>query len=79
MMGSWGLISDVDHKALWGFPTYVIVLGNTRQLGRTRYPIPYRVGSSMFEAFASRSPQSDIPMVNRFEKVFATSAMYGEN
>ena len=21
MMGSWGLISDVDHKALWGFPT----------------------------------------------------------
>ena len=21
MMGSWGLISDVDHKALWDFPT----------------------------------------------------------
>ena len=21
IMGSWGLISDVDHKATWGFPT----------------------------------------------------------
>ena len=21
IIGSWGLISDVDHKALWGFPT----------------------------------------------------------
>ena len=71
-----------ERDTLWGKisqQNYVIVLGNTRQLERTRYPIPYRVGSSMFEAFASRSPQSDIPMVNRFEKVFATSAMYGEN
>ena len=28
MMGSWGLISDVDHKALWGFPTYTVAEGN---------------------------------------------------
>ena len=40
IIGSWGLISDVDHKALWGFPTYHLTLCKENAPKRIVGPTP---------------------------------------